>query len=147
MPEPLRHRRYVRPLTSKGQVTVPKAVRDLLGLQPGEAVAFQVDQEQRVTITRASLSIEAVYVLSSPRLYGFSRQAVRQRLLPILGLRGLHTPAKNVHLRALDLYAGGNLDFEDALLVAHMESEGITRLYSYDHHFDALAPAVERLEP
>lgn len=28
-------------LTSKGQVTVPKSVRDYLGLQPGAAVTFE----------------------------------------------------------------------------------------------------------
>lgn len=28
-------------LTSKGQVTVPKAVRDYLGLKPGAAVTFE----------------------------------------------------------------------------------------------------------
>jgi antitoxin PrlF len=28
-------------LTSKGQVTVPKAVRDYLGLKPGESVEFE----------------------------------------------------------------------------------------------------------
>ena len=28
-------------LTSKGQVTVPKTVRDYLGLKPGEPVAFE----------------------------------------------------------------------------------------------------------
>ena len=28
-------------LTSKGQVTVPKGVRDYLGLKPGAAVAFE----------------------------------------------------------------------------------------------------------
>jgi antitoxin PrlF len=28
-------------LTSKGQVTVPKKVRDYLGLKPGEAVTFE----------------------------------------------------------------------------------------------------------
>ena len=30
-------------VTSKGQVTVPKAVRDRLGLRPGDALAFDVE--------------------------------------------------------------------------------------------------------
>jgi AbrB family looped-hinge helix DNA binding protein len=38
-------------LTSKGQITVPKAVRDALGLAEGDAVHFRVDGE-RVTLAR-----------------------------------------------------------------------------------------------
>ena len=30
-------------VTSKGQITLPKAVRDALGLQPGTEVEFQID--------------------------------------------------------------------------------------------------------
>jgi AbrB family looped-hinge helix DNA binding protein len=40
-------------LTSKGQVTVPKAVRDLLGLRPGSEVRFRRDAAGAVTIERA----------------------------------------------------------------------------------------------
>jgi AbrB family looped-hinge helix DNA binding protein len=32
-------------LTSKGQVTIPKAHRDAIGLRPGDAVSFEVDDE------------------------------------------------------------------------------------------------------
>ncbi len=40
-------------ITSKGQVTIPKAVRDLLGLKPGSEVAFDVAEDGRVTLARA----------------------------------------------------------------------------------------------
>lgn len=40
-------------MTSKGQVTVPKSVRDALGLGPGSAVAFDMDAEGRVIVTKA----------------------------------------------------------------------------------------------
>lgn len=33
-------------LTSKGQLTVPKAVRDALGLETGDRVVFRVEGEQ-----------------------------------------------------------------------------------------------------
>jgi antitoxin PrlF len=35
-------------LSSKGQITVPKAVRDALGLQEGDEVVFRVDGDRAV---------------------------------------------------------------------------------------------------
>ena len=37
-------------VTSKGQVTIPKRVRELLNIQPGSAVEFQVESDGRVTL-------------------------------------------------------------------------------------------------
>ena len=45
-------------LTYKGQVTVPKAIRDALNLRPGDRLDFIMDQngELRVTATTASVT-------------------------------------------------------------------------------------------
>lgn len=40
-------------VTVKGQVTIPKPVRDLLGIKPGSEVAFRKGEDGRVTIERA----------------------------------------------------------------------------------------------
>lgn len=40
-------------LTSKGQVTIPKAIRDLLGLKAGSAVDFVVAEDGRVVLSPA----------------------------------------------------------------------------------------------
>ena len=40
-------------VTSKGQVTIPKPVRDLLGITPGMAVEFNLDADGRVVLTCA----------------------------------------------------------------------------------------------
>jgi antitoxin PrlF len=40
-------------VTSKGQVTIPKKVRDALKLSPGSAVEFTVNQDGEVIIRRS----------------------------------------------------------------------------------------------
>jgi len=39
-------------VTSKGQVTIPKRVRDLLKIEPGSAVDFHVEADGRVTLRK-----------------------------------------------------------------------------------------------
>lgn len=41
-------------LTVKGQVTIPKQIRDALGLKPGAAVKFAVNEHGEVVIHRAA---------------------------------------------------------------------------------------------
>jgi predicted nucleic acid-binding protein len=101
---------------------------------------------EQVTTCEAIIA-ETLYVLISPRQYGLSHQDASGRLRPIVALRGLQLPHKRSYLRALDLVATyRQLDFEDALLVAHMERTGEQELYSYDTDFDRL-PTVTRREP
>jgi antitoxin PrlF len=40
-------------LTTKGQVTIPKPIRDRLGIGPGSAVEFEIGQDGRVILSRA----------------------------------------------------------------------------------------------
>lgn len=44
---------YQSNMTSKGQVTVPKDIRDALGLAPGQAVEFELDADGNARILRA----------------------------------------------------------------------------------------------
>jgi AbrB family looped-hinge helix DNA binding protein len=39
-------------VTTKGQVTIPKPVRDLLGIQPGNAVSFELAPDGRVVLVK-----------------------------------------------------------------------------------------------
>ena len=41
-------------VTSKGQVTIPKAVRDRLGIKPGHAVDFRVEPDGKVVLLKAN---------------------------------------------------------------------------------------------
>lgn len=40
-------------VTSKGQVTIPKAVRDLLGIVPGSQIEFHRTSDGSVVVTRS----------------------------------------------------------------------------------------------
>lgn len=41
-------------VTRKGQVTVPKRIRDALGINPGMQVAFEVNTDGEVVLRKAS---------------------------------------------------------------------------------------------
>jgi antitoxin PrlF len=47
------------PVTVKGQVTIPKPIRDRLGLTPGSRVEFEVDGNGRVVLAKAAPEREA----------------------------------------------------------------------------------------
>lgn len=46
-------------LTTKGQVTIPKPVRDRLGIGPGSAVEFEITEDGRVLLRRADRAVPA----------------------------------------------------------------------------------------
>lgn len=46
-------------LTTKGQVTIPKLIRDRLGLGPGSAVEFEIAEDGRVILRSAGRTLPA----------------------------------------------------------------------------------------
>ncbi|NOY69385.1 MAG: AbrB/MazE/SpoVT family DNA-binding domain-containing protein [Deltaproteobacteria bacterium] len=48
-------------LTTKGQVTIPKAVRDSLSLHPGDKVEFAVTQEGEAVLRPVTRKVEEVF--------------------------------------------------------------------------------------
>ena len=47
-------------MTVKGQVTIPKRVREALRLKPGDIVTFDVNQEGQVVVRKAGAHADAV---------------------------------------------------------------------------------------
>lgn len=43
-------------LTSKGQITIPAALRDHLALHPGDRLAFDISEDGTVTVRKATVS-------------------------------------------------------------------------------------------
>ncbi len=106
----------------------------------------RLKRKEDQVVTSESVLSEVVYVLSSRSLYQQSRKQVRALLLPIISLPGLKIQYRRTFLRALDLFAGSNLDFEDTLSLAHMERMQVTTIISYDRDFDRFKN-INRREP
>ncbi len=127
-------------------------LRHLTGDDPKKAQAcfqlFQKAERNEIQLTTSQVVIaEVVYVLSSSKqVYNLSREEIRSRLYPLLSMQGLKLTHRKMYLRALDLYATYPLDFEDALIVAHMERQKIKEVFTYDRGFDRMS-SVKRLEP
>ncbi len=80
------------------------------------------------------------------RLYGLSREAIRDLLLPLLELPGLKLAHKRLFRRVFGLYTSLPIDYIDAYHAALMESRKEQDIYSYDEHFDRVA-GLRRLQP
>lgn len=128
-------------------------VRYLTNDDPAKAQACHELLEKagrnEVTLTTSeSVIAEGVFVLSSRRLYNVPRTQIRVVLYPLLMIRGLKLTRRAMYLRALDLFASSNLDFEGALSIAHMERRKMSALISYDQGFDRVMPTgMTRQEP
>ncbi len=47
-------------LTSKGQITLPKDVRDALGVQPGDRIAFTIRRDGTVTVAADTIDVRSL---------------------------------------------------------------------------------------
>jgi uncharacterized protein len=110
------------------------------------ALFQQAEQNQVNLVTSEAVITEVVYVLSSPKHYNLPRPRIQIALARLLILSGLKMPHRQVCLRALDLYTKHPLDFEDCLVLAHMEQQELAQLYSYDQGFDQIS-GIKRVEP
>ncbi len=77
--------RYETSMTIKGQITVPKDVRDLLGLKPGQKVRIEMDEDGTVRILRADADAEREARLARVR----EAQAAFKAQDPMPGMDGL----------------------------------------------------------
>jgi predicted nucleic acid-binding protein len=89
---------------------------------------------------------DAVFVLSSRRLYNLPRAEIQAMLTALLRLPRFRVSNRRTVIEALELYAATSLDFRDAFIAASMRRARSEALYSYDRGFDRLTD-VARLEP
>ncbi len=120
---------------------------DDLTKQAQAAALFERVRDGQIEIAAPDTVIaDAVYVLSSPRLYHLPHDHVRDLLAPLVRLPGFKLRNRRTVLRALDLYTSANIGFGDAMIVASMEQSGSQIVYSYDVHFERFV-GIRRQEP
>ena len=107
----------------------------------------RVEQGKLGLAAPVTVIADAVYVLSSSRLYKRPRDEVAALLTPLVRLPGFHVQNRRAVLAALQLYGTtSKLDFGDAFLATSMQQAGSTTIYAYDTDFDRLA-GITRNEP
>jgi predicted nucleic acid-binding protein len=126
-------------------------IRLLTGDDPEKQAAatalFEQVEQGTLTVTAPDTVIaDAVYVLSSPRLYHLARSEVRELLMALVHLPHFQVQNRLAISRALELYGSSKLDFGDVLIIASMEQQHSQILYSYDADFDHF-DGIIRQEP
>jgi predicted nucleic acid-binding protein len=115
--------------------------------QAAAAALFQrVEDGTQALAAPETVIADAVFVLTSPRLYRMSRVDVAASLATLVALRHFHVRNRGQVLRALELFGSTNLGFGDAMLIAMQEQESAPYVYSFDAHFDRV-PGSLRREP
>lgn len=113
------------------------------------AIALFEQVEQRALSLSAPDTViaDAVFVLTSKRLYNMPRPEVAARLTTLVRLPNFHVRHRRAVLRALQLFGTTTrLDFGDALIVALMQQSEEETVYAYDTDFDGIA-SISRQEP
>jgi predicted nucleic acid-binding protein len=105
---------------------------------------LRVEAGEEKIITSSLVIFETIFTLQ--RFYKVPRTQIKELLLPILSLRGVILPEKQLFAQALDLYCQKNISFADAYTAVFMLSENIPHIYSWDTDFDRIE-GITRIEP
>ena len=119
---------------------------DLQKQQSAARLFTSVVDNKIVLLAPVTVIADAVYVLSSARLYHLPRAQIRNLLTTLIKLSGFKVDNKRLVLQALEEYAGSNLDFGDAYLIASARQRKVGTVYSFDRDFDKIDEII-RKEP
>jgi antitoxin PrlF len=67
-------------ITSKGQITVPKDVRDALGVRPGDRLAFRVSEDGTVTVEAETVDIRSLRGIVKSKVRGVTVEAMNDTI-------------------------------------------------------------------
>jgi AbrB family looped-hinge helix DNA binding protein len=67
-------------ITTKGQVTIPKAIRDTLGVGPGDRVLFYRAEDGRVVVEPETLDIRTLKGMVKPKRQGVTVEEMNEAI-------------------------------------------------------------------
>ena len=70
---------YAR-VTTKGQITIPKAVREVLGVEQGDRITFRVQEDGVVVIESETVDLLSMRGRLRPRRRGVSLQEMEEAI-------------------------------------------------------------------
>lgn len=109
------------------------------------ALLQRVERAEERVETSLIVIFETVYALE--RVYHVPREQIRQLIIDVIRMRGIHLPGKDLCRAALIVYEENKeLSFADAYHAVYMQEKGIPEIYSWDTDFDDL-DWVHRVEP
>jgi antitoxin PrlF len=140
-------------LTSKGQVTIPKSVREALQLQEGDELLFRVERSRALVAKTEDFLEQAgtVQVPSAKRGIPLGcgevdRERIADLMRAAIALPAIVAVDPELLLRALEVYERDRLDFAETYLVAQAEGSGVAEILCFDPSIDR-TDSVTRREP
>jgi antitoxin PrlF len=67
-------------ITSKGRLTVPKEIRTVLGVGPGDRLAFRVQKDGTVTVEPEKLDLRGLRGAVRPRVHRVTIDAMNEAI-------------------------------------------------------------------
>ncbi len=67
-------------ITTKGQVTIPKAIRDALGVGPGDRVLFYRSDDGRVVVEPETVDLRTLKGIVKPRRRGVTAEEMNEAI-------------------------------------------------------------------
>ncbi|MEN2986274.1 MAG: PIN domain-containing protein [Thermodesulfovibrionaceae bacterium] len=94
----------------------------------------RVEKNEEKVITSPLVVFEVIFTLQS--FYNCEREEIKELVLPIISMRGLRLPFRNIFLRALEDFPQKQVSFADLFNYHFMIEYGIREIYSFDRDFD-----------
>ncbi|MBI5788532.1 MAG: PIN domain-containing protein [Candidatus Schekmanbacteria bacterium] len=104
----------------------------------------KVQRGEEQLITSPLVIFETIFTLE--KFYKVPKAEIRELMLPILALKGLDVPFKQIYQPAFELYIQHSISYTDAFNVAFMLDKDIKEIYSYDKDFDKIKE-IKRIFP